>query len=341
MSLSRTRVTTVLLAALAASLVAVALPERESDGHVGEARIARFYDDTRSGGIRTLSVPREPSDPLWSQAWSLRRLGLPGAWAPVPGAPAVIVGVVDTGVDAAHADLAGALLPGYDTLSGGVASSDENGHGTAVAGVIAARADNGVGVTGICGACLVLPVKVIGAAGTGDGGRIAEGIVWAVDQGARVVNLSIVLDGPEQSVEAAIRYATDRGVVVVAAAGNGGGLEPTYPASYPGVIGVAAAQQDGSLYPWTQRGPWVDVAAPGCSPSTARAGEYTMFCGTSSASASVAGVLALALSLVPAATRDDLERALAETAAPLPGVGAGNVDAAALVDSLQARSSVP
>ncbi|MGZ8688701.1 MAG: S8 family serine peptidase, partial [Gaiellaceae bacterium] len=166
-------------------------------------------------------------------------------------------------------------------------------------------------------------------------------IVWAADHGARVINLSVVLDSPQQDVENAVRHARDRGVVVVAAAGNGGGSSPTYPAAYPGVIGVAASQEDGTLYPWSQRGSWVDVAAPGCTPSTARGGDYTMFCGTSSASAVASGAVALALSAVPSATAADVERAIVQTTQPLGGggVASGTIDAASLVDTLRAEAA--
>jgi subtilisin family serine protease len=307
------------------------------------AQIARSHDPFGSAPVRSLARSvRAPSDPLWSQAWSLRSLRLPDVWPTATGDAATVVAVIDTGVDPAHPDLAGALVSGHDTLSSGVGTADENGHGTAVAGVIAARSDNRTGVTSVCGGCSVMPVKVIAANGIGDSSHIAAGIVWAADHGARVINLSVVLDSPQQSVEDAVRYAHDHGAVVVAAAGNGGGASPTYPAAYAGVIAVAASQEDGALYPWSQRGPWVDVAAPGCSPSTARGGDYTMFCGTSSASAAASGAVALALSAVPTATNADVERLIVQTARPLGGdggVASGAIDAAALVDALRAEAA--
>lgn len=330
--------------AFAGILAAVAPSVSTSQsGATDMARTARFEDGPLLGSARTLSGSRRaPSDPFWSQAWSLRALKLPDVWPSASGGPSTVVAVVDTGVDPAQPDLAGALVPGFDTLATGTGTADENGHGTAVAGVIAARSDNGVGVTSVCGSCSVMPVKVISASGFGDAAHVATGIVWAADHGARVINLSVILDGPQQSVADAVRYAHDRGVVVVAAAGNGGGADLTYPAAYPDVISVAASQEDGTLYPWSQRGSWVDVASPGCSPSTARGGGYTIFCGTSSATASVAGVVALALSAVPTASNVDVERAITQTAQPLPGggVASGNVDALSLVDALRASATL-
>lgn len=327
---------------LAAAFVAALLAGgvRDARDTSADVTVARYDEAPLRELARKLAVvQQDPSDPLWSQAWSLRALKLPDAWPASRGAAGTVVAVVDTGVDPAHDDLDGALVPGYDTLGTDVGTADQNGHGTAVAGVIAARSDNRLGVTSVCGACSLMPVKVIGADGVGDSAHIAAGIVWAADHGARVINLSIVLDSPQQSVEEAVRYAHERGVVLVAAAGNGGGTTPTYPAAYPDVIGVAASQEDGSLYPWSQHGPWVDVAAPGCTPSTARGGGYTMFCGTSSASAATSGTIALALSAVPTATNADIEQAIVETARPLPGEGVadGALDASALVDTLRSR----
>ncbi len=343
MKLSRPASLVAVAFAVSGALAAVlpGAPATEPNASV-KASTAHYDDAFLSGPIRALArSQRTPSDPLWSQAWSLRALKLPDVWPTAVGDPATVVAVIDTGVDPTHADLAGALVPGYDTLSSSAATADDNGHGTAVAGVIAARSDNGIGVTGACGGCSVMPVKVIGASGLGDSAHIAAGIVWAADHGARVINLSVVLDSPQQDVEDAVRHARDRGVVVVAAAGNGGGSSPTYPAAYPGVIGVAASQEDGTLYAWSQRGSWVDVAAPGCTPSTASGGDYTMFCGTSSASAAASGAVALALSAVPSATGADVERAIVQTTQPLGGggVASGTIDAASLVDTLRAEAA--
>lgn len=279
-----------------------------------------------------------PTDPLWEQAWSLRALHLPDVWRQLGGQGApIVVAVVDTGVDAGQPDLQGALVQGYDATGTGDAG-DANGHGTLTAGVIAARSNNGVGVAGVCPQCVVMPVKVLGADGRGTTPAIAEGIRWAVDHGAAVINMSFVIDGRTDEIADAVSYAHAHGVVLVAAAGNAGASAPTYPSAEPFVIGVAATQPDASLYEWSDRGPWVRISAPGCSPSTALGSEYAIFCGTSSASAVVSGVVALALSAVPAATTAEVDRALESSAVPLAGGGValGSLDAQALVAALGA-----
>jgi thermitase len=282
------------------------------------------------------------ADPLSSAAWSLSALHLPEAWRLVAGHGApIVVAVVDTGVDRQQPDLRGAVLQWYDG-SGTSDGGDVNGHGTLTAGVIAARANNHIGTAGACPWCLLLPVKVLGPDGKGETSVIAAGIRWAADQGARVINMSFVLDARDQEVTDAVLYAHARGAVLVAAAGNTGGSVPSYPASDPFVIGVAAAQRDGSLYPWSDRGSWVEISAPGCSPSTAPGSTYRTYCGTSSATAAAAGVIALALSAVPGATNVEIERALRRSVTPRAGadVSLGSLNALALVEAISSSLRV-
>ena len=272
-----------------------------------------------------------PNDPAWPREWSLAQVHAPQAWKLSNAAHGVVVAVVDSGVDPSQPDLQGALVAGYNALDGGTDTSDSLGHGTMVAGVIAARAGNGIGVAGTCAACSIMPVKVLDASGSGSAAGMADGIRWAVDHGASIINLSLVLSGDDPSVRAAIAYAVDRGILVVAAAGNASNNTQTFPASYPGVVSVAATDNGDHAYSWTTYGPWVSVAAPGCSMSTAPGGAYGEFCGTSAAAPLVAGLAGLALSTgrpTPAA----VGAALQATAVPLPGVvGAGRVDALTLL----------
>ena len=273
-----------------------------------------------------------PNDPDWSQQWGLRQVEAPTAWALTRGASRpVVVAVVDSGVDPAQPDLQGALVPGADFADSSGSTADQFGHGTMVAGVIAARGDNGQGIAGVCWVCLVMPIKVLDANGAGAATGVAQGIRWAVDHGASIINMSFVLSGPDAGVEDAIAYAHSHGVLVVAAAGNSGGGDPTYPASYPFVVSVAATDASDALYPWSTRGSWVTLAAPGCTATTALGGGFASFCGTSAAAPLVAGLAALGYE-AGAPSEAALEAALERTATPLPGeVGSGRVDAAQLV----------
>ena len=274
-----------------------------------------------------------PTDPAWSQEWGLSQIGAPAAWHLSTGSKPVVVAVIDSGVDPTQPDLQGALVPGADFADPSGSTSDQYGHGTMVAGVIAARPDNGLGGAGICWTCRVMPVKVLGADGSGTAEAIAEGIRYAADNGANVISMSFVLSGPDSGVESALAYAHSRGVLLVAAAGNSGADTPTYPASYPDVVSVAAVDPTGALYPWSAHGTWVTLAAPGCAFTTALGGGFvSSFCGTSAAAPLVAGLAGLALSAGNGSPAD-VEAALERTAVPLPGsVGSGRVDALHLLE---------
>jgi subtilisin family serine protease len=159
-----------------------------------------------------------PDDPLWPTQWSPVKTHAPQAWERTTGAPGTVVAVVDTGVDAAAPDLAGRVAPGYDFVNADADPADDNGHGTAVAGVVAAAGDNGLGVAGYCWRCTVLPLKALGADGGGFASDVARAVVWAADHRARVINAS--LGGPleDASLAAAAQYAQAKGALFVAAA---------------------------------------------------------------------------------------------------------------------------
>jgi subtilisin family serine protease len=271
-------------------------------------------------------VLQTPNDPAWPQEWSLTQVRAPQAWK-LSALHAVVVAVVDSGVDASQPDLQGAIVPGYNAIDGSADTADAFGHGTMVSGVIAARVGNGIGVAGICSACSIMPVKVLDSNGAGTAASMADGIRWAADHGANIINLSLVLSGDDPGVRDAIAYAHDHGVLVVAAAGNASNDSQTFPASYPDVLSVAATDSGDHAYSWTTFGPWVAVAAPGCSMSTAMGGKFAEFCGTSAAAPLVAGLVGLAMS-TGRPTAADAGAALRRTAHPLPGVvNAGRVDA--------------
>ncbi len=269
-----------------------------------------------------------PDDTDWPQQESLRVAGFPKAWDVTQGSSKVVVAVLDTGVDSKHPDLRGALVAGWDFIDNDADPADEHGHGTAVAGVIGARSNNHAGGAGICWLCLVMPIRVLDSTGSGDDTLIAAGVVWATDHGAQVINLS--LGGPGSSVELtnALAYANAKGAVVVAAAGNAGVTTQFFPAADPRVVSVAATTVADQRFSWSNFGSWVRLAAPGCNVATILGGGYGTFCGTSSATPLVSGLVALELSAQPAATAREAEDALARAAVPLPAfVQYGRIDA--------------
>ena len=281
-----------------------------------------------------------PNDVLWSTQWGRRMIGAPRAWDSTRGASTIVIAVLDTGVDRLHPDLAGATVAGRDFVNGDSDPSDDEGHGTAAAGVIAARTNNGEGQAGICWACSLMPVKVLDSQGNGKTSSIAAGIVWAVDHGARVINLSLGSPAGTSALESAVGYAAQKGAVLVAAAGNSGVDTPFYPAAYSAVIGVAATTSSDARYSWSNYGDWVKVAAPGCNTAPDLGGGYVDFCGTSSAAPLVAGIAALALSLTPAASKAAVEQAVAGGAAPTPGVARyGRVNAPVAMSTVSGTGS--
>jgi hypothetical protein len=271
-----------------------------------------------------------PNDTEWPLQWGLRQIGLPRVWDSSRGAPGLIVAVLDTGVDATQPDLAGALLQGINVLDGSHDTHDVDGHGTSVAGIVAARTDNREGVAGVCWDCSILPVKVLGDDGTGTMDALAAGVVQATNAGARIVNMS--LGGPADSatLDAAIAYASAHDVVLVAAAGNNGSTAPFYPAALPGVIGVAGTDESGRLYSWSNSGTWVHVTAPGCDPAPSLRGTFVIFCGTSAAAPVVSGLAALARSVQPDASASEVAQALS-----------GHLDAVSMFTELSGALPVP
>lgn len=215
--------------------------------------------------------PATPNDPLYDRQWALERVGAPCAWGRTTGSEDVIVAVVDSGVDLGHPDLVRRLRKdGFDFVDNDDDPSDENGHGTHVAGIIAATLDNAEGIAGLAPNVQLLPVRVMSAEGVGTDRAIAAGITYAVDRGARVINLSLgatlLLATPESSPQVirAIRNALAADVVVVVAAGNDFvPLPNAIVGENTDVLVVAASDRDDRKARFSNSGPWVDVTAPG------------------------------------------------------------------------------
>jgi subtilisin family serine protease len=280
-----------------------------------------------------------PNDPYFGEyQWNLRQVRAPDAWDLTTGDRRVIVAVIDTGVALDHPDLASKLVEGTNLVAPGQPPQDDNGHGTHVAGIIAAATNNGQGVAGVDWEARLMPVKVLDAAGGGDVLRVAQGMVWAIDQGARVLNLSFSGAEPSVALTEAVQYARSRGVLVVAEVGNEGRTEPTYPASLEGVLAVGATDRNDQRLPGANSGSYVGVAAPAQDvPSTfwdASVGNtYALASTTSQAAPHAAGLAGLIWSVNPE-LRGDAVRGLIENHADDVGppgrddaTGAGRINA--------------
>ncbi|GAB4441262.1 MAG: hypothetical protein OHK0015_38360 [Chloroflexi bacterium OHK40] len=316
-----------------------------------------------------------PDDPLFAQQWALQRIGAPCVWARTTGNQGVTVAVLDSGVDPAHPDLVQRLRQdGYDFVDDDSDPRDENGHGTHVAGIIAAALGNGEGGAGLAPGVQILPVRVMSAEGIGTDADIASGIDFAVARGARVINLSLgatlLLATPESSprVLRAVRDALAAGVIVVVAAGNDFvPLPNALVGENSDVLVVAASDQDDRKARFSNSGPWVDVTAPGerilstmptyevyltgaALPEEERFAQgYDTMSGTSQAAPFVAAVAALLISEHPEWGPDQVREAITASAVDIYGahpsyyrrlrlLGSGRLDACA---SLSGRPASP
>jgi subtilisin family serine protease len=235
-----------------------------------------------------------------------------------------VIAVLDTGVDMAHPDLAAKIVsPGHDFANDDEDATDDHWHGTHVAGIAAADTNNSTGVAGVAWNCRILPVKVVDATGSGWYSWIIDGIVWATDHGADVINLSLGDVVDDQFLKDACKYAHDRGVVVVASAGNDGTEGVFYPAAYDEyVLAVAATDYNDAVAAFSSFGPEIDVAAPGVwilGPAPqwyvgTGALPYLFASGTSMAAPHVAGLAALIKSAKPDLPVDDIMKIIRYTA---------------------------
>ena len=278
-----------------------------------------------TGGAAVGAV--QPNDPVWAEQLGARQIGLPQVWETTTGDPGVLIATVDTGANGIP-DLEGALVPGYDFVDNDFEPQDthDGSHGTRVASVLAARGNNGIGMAGHCWGCRVLPVRV-SANGSATPARIAVGIRYAVDRGARIINVSLSHPGnPDEAEAAAVQYAISRGVIVVASAGNSGTEALQYPGAYPGVLAVGASDDLDDLYFWSTRGAWVSLTAPGCQMVTDASTPPGTICGTSFTPAVVSAVAGLILSRNPSLTASQVVTAMVATARPVKGVAYGRVD---------------
>nr|WP_308018571.1 S8 family peptidase [Bacillus sp. SRB3LM] len=269
-----------------------------------------------------------PNDYYYSlnQNTSLQKMQIPKAWDITRGSTDLVVAVVDSGVQSAHPDLKGKIIPGYDYVRNNAdPSKDELGHGTHIAGTIAAVTDNDIGIAGIAPNVKILSVRVLDRNGYSYNDVIANGITYAVDHGAKVINLSIAMEEPSQVLEDAVNYAWNKGVVLVAGAGNSSTSKPYYPAAYANVISVAATDSNDLKWERSNYGMSVDVAAPGVDIMSAvptnwnPENPYSTKSGTSMATANVSGVVALLAS--QGFSNMQIRESIEKSADKIPGTG--------------------
>jgi subtilisin family serine protease len=286
-----------------------------------------------------------PNDPAYGYfQYSAGITDCETAWNTYTGSPSITVAVIDTGVNGQHEDLgAGKVTAGFNFVDGvditAGMNSDDYGHGTHVSGIIGAVGNNGKGVAGVSWNTAIMPVKVLDATGSGVTSAITAGIIWAVDNGANVINMSLGGTGYSQAMADAVDYALTNGVVVVCAMGNDGSFVKEFPASYSGVIAVGSTNGRDQLSGFSTRGSLISVAAPGeniYSLSNLANDGYLFMSGTSMAAPFVSGVASLLLannpSLTPAEVRSIIEDSAQDLGSPgfdpQFGYGRVNVNAA-------------
>lgn len=313
----------------------VTLPSTASEEAVA-ARLAHDPHLKFAEPDRLVAPEMIVNDPYFGSEWQLQTMQAPAAWDISQGS-GVTVAVLDTGVDATHPDLQGQLVPGWNFWDNNSDTSDVYGHGTMVAGTIAARSNNASGVTSLAFNAKVMPMRISDASGYGSWSAMASALTWAADHGAKVANISYMVQS-SSTVQSAAQYFRSKGGVVVNSAGNTGVYDST--AASDALLSVSATDSGDNRTSWSTYGPYVDLAAPGVGIWTTTAGGgYSAVSGTSFSSPLTAATIALMIAANPGLPASTLVGLIESTATDLGSqgydqyYGYGRVNAAAAVQA--------
>jgi subtilisin family serine protease len=324
---------------------AVLLPPEAEALLAREAGVLRIDDDVEVFALeRPIEISAAKTQPAEVLPWGIDRVDAELVWPSGNTADPIKVGIIDTGISNKHPDLLANIKGGVNTINPRKSWNDDNGHGSHVAGIVAAI-DNTIGVIGVGPDIDLYAIKVLNASGSGYLSDVIEGIQWAIANGMQVINMSLGTDSDIQSFHDAVIAAKNAGIVVIAAAGNSGS-SVAFPAAYPEAIAVSATDQNNEIPSWSSRGPEVDLAAPGVSIySTYKGTGYATLSGTSMAAPHVTGVAALVLN-TPVGSYDanangkwdpdEVQKKLQDTAIDLGDTGFDNLYGWGLVNAYNA-----
>jgi subtilisin family serine protease len=316
------------------------------------------FGDSLWSNSQWVDVIIVPNDVHYNRhQWNLRQINLPLAWPMTTGSSTLTIAIVDTGIDLGHPDLAAKIVAGYDFVNKDDNPSDDEGHGTHVAGIAGAIGDNIIGVAGVAWNPRLMPVKVLDSEGSGWYSDIAAGITWAADHGARIINLSLTGGSANSTLQNAVNYAYDKGCLIVAAAGNDyeHGNPVKYPAAFPHVVAVAATTYQDEHASYSETGSYVDLAAPGGDPTSSSdpdpyhwimstywrtQASYAQIVGTSQAAPHVAGLAALIWSVNPNLSPEQVEYVMKSSAVDLGPAGRDDTFGDGRIDAMTALGLV-
>lgn len=259
-----------------------------------------------------------PNDPWYPNEWHLSSISAPDAWSTTTGSPSVSIAILDTGVDGTHPDLAQNMVPGWNIYNNNSDTSDVFGHGTAVAGTVAALSNNGSGVASIAWGCRLMPVRISDLNGNATYSAAASGLTWAADHGARVANISYIMTD-SSTVTSAARYFQSKGGVVTISAGNYSTFDPS--TDNPYVLTVSGITGSNVIWANSNTGNNIDLCAPYYVYTTIAGARYSGMVGTSFSAPIVAGVAALVISVNPSLTASQIQDILKQSADDLGPVG--------------------